>query len=171
MGACGCGLRVEVIESLNAERPAVHYIPWLDARMKSCFIAEPSCPDIADTTADEKRKIFSVDPVPKPFHFFAAFVATKRAAKDDFAVTDIPEQLPWRLSRSSLPIKRTRLVSAMRTGISGDVAATVLVRTNGLGLAWAAMPAFRGVAEGGHGFVTHSCVLMLYAALYLTRTR
>ena len=38
----------------------------------------------------------------------------------------------------------------------GYVAATLLVRTNGLLFAWAAMSPFGGVAEDGHRIVVHS---------------
>jgi len=102
------------------------------------------------------EKFVRVVLVPKPFHLFAAVVAIEGASKDHFAIDDIALRFPpGRLCRSGLPIKRSRLVSAVWAGISGYVLATVLIGTNGFRLAWATTPAFRGVAESGHGIIAH----------------
>jgi hypothetical protein len=105
-------------------------------------------------TNDEK--FFSVDSIPKPFDLLVAVVAVQRATKDDFAVNGIAQQFPPRqLCRSRFPIKLSGLISAVTTRIFGYIAATLLIGTNGLRLAWATMTTFRGVAEDGHGIIAH----------------
>jgi len=104
----------------------------------------------------DEEKFFSVESLPKPFDLLPAVVAVPRATKDDFAVDGIPQQFPPRqLCGIRFPIKVSGLISAVMTGVCGYVAATLLIRTNGLRLAWATMTAFRGVAERSHGIIAH----------------
>jgi len=114
------------------------------------------------TKAEEFLSVFSD---PKPFDFSTAAVAAKGAAKKDLAVDDIPEQLPWWLCRSRFPVKRSRFVSAVWTGIRGYVAATLWIRTYSLQLAFWTVSAFRGVAEHGHGIIAHTGLFALHVSI------
>ena len=102
----------------------------------------------------------------KPLDLLAAVVAAPQLhAKNDLSINSIPQQFQRRgLWRSRFSIKHSGLISAVRTGILGYGDATLRIATTEHQLAWAAMAAFRGIAEDGHGIVAHFRSFMLHAA-------
>jgi hypothetical protein len=109
------------------------------------------------------EKFLSVLSVSEPLDSVATLVAAPhRETKNNLSINRIAQQFPWRyLWRSRFSTKHSGLISAVRTGILGYVEATPVIGTLKLHLAWAAMPAFRGVAEGRHGIIAHGRLLSL----------